>query len=154
MAMLAMAILVHFWVVYWATAPPARTPRPNLRHYTAAQSPGPCQASQMVTLDRAWCVLCALTARKPAHGHGHGHGQKAGKNEFWRKLRHKSDCCCFGWAVYAPWACYMNLRALYNPKPPKCALTCLGDLAADQQPQPGEFRLHVGAVCCLCPLEA
>jgi hypothetical protein len=33
----------------------------------------------MVTLDRAWCVLCALTARKPAHGHGHGPGQKAEK---------------------------------------------------------------------------
>ena len=33
----------------------------------------------MVTLDRAWCILCALTARKPAHGHGHGHGQKAEK---------------------------------------------------------------------------
>ena len=86
----------------------------------------------MVTLDRAWCILCALTARKPAHGHGHGHDQKAGENEFWRKLRHKSDCCCFGWAVYAPWACYMNLRALYNPKRPKSALTCQADLAADQ----------------------
>ena len=33
----------------------------------------------MVTLDRAWCVSYALTARKPAHGHGHGHGQKAEK---------------------------------------------------------------------------
>ena len=57
----------------------------------------------MVTLDRAWCVLCALTARKPAHGHGHGHGQKR-KKEFWRKLRHNGGCCCFGWAVYAPWS--------------------------------------------------
>jgi hypothetical protein len=35
MAMLAMAILVHFWVLYWTTSPPARTPKPNLRHYTA-----------------------------------------------------------------------------------------------------------------------
>jgi hypothetical protein len=85
----------------------------------------------MVTLDRAWCVLCALTARKPAHDHGHGHGQKAEKNEFWRKLRHKSDCCCFGWAVYAPWACYVNLRALYVSKLAKCPLTCLADLAGD-----------------------
>ena len=33
----------------------------------------------MVTLDRAWCILWTLTARKPAHGHGHGHGQKAEK---------------------------------------------------------------------------
>ena len=56
---------------------------------------------------------------------------KKQKNEFWLKLRHKSDCCCFGWAVYAPWACYMEIRALYTTKPPKCALTCLGDLAAD-----------------------
>ena len=85
----------------------------------------------MATLDRAWCVLCALTARKPAHGHGHG--QKAEKDEFWRKLRHKSDCCCFGWAVYAPWACYMNLRALFVFvfKLAKCPLTCLADLAGD-----------------------
>jgi hypothetical protein len=36
MAMLAMTILVHFKVLYWATAPPIRTPRSNLRHYTAA----------------------------------------------------------------------------------------------------------------------
>ena len=38
---------------------------------------------------------------------------KKQENEFWRKLklRHKSDCCCFGWAVYAPWACYV----LYEP---------------------------------------
>ena len=88
----------------------------------------------MVTLDRAWCVLCALTARKPAHGHGHGHGhgQKAEKNELWRKLRHKSDCCCVGWAVYAPWACYMNLRTLYLSKLAKCPLTCLADLAGDR----------------------
>jgi hypothetical protein len=58
---------------------------------------------------------------------------KKQKNNFWRKLRHKSDCCCFGWAVYAPWACYMDIRALYTTKPPKCALTCMGnlDLAAD-----------------------
>jgi hypothetical protein len=57
---------------------------------------------------------------------------KKQKNEFWLKLRHKSDCCCFGWAVDAPWAWYMEIRALYTTKPPKCALTCLGDLAADQ----------------------
>ena len=36
MAMLAMTMLVYFWVLYWATAPPARTQRPNLRHYNAA----------------------------------------------------------------------------------------------------------------------
>ena len=47
---------------------------------------------------------------------------KKQKNEFWRKLRHKSGCCCFGWAVYAPWACYMNLRTLYVIKPAKCPL--------------------------------
>ena len=34
----------------------------------------------MATPALAWCVLCALTAHKPAHGHGHGHGHggKAG----------------------------------------------------------------------------
>ena len=38
MAMLAMTILIliYFWLVYWATAPPARTPSPNLRNFTAA----------------------------------------------------------------------------------------------------------------------
>ena len=56
---------------------------------------------------------------------------KKQKNEVWRKLRHKSGCCCFGWAVYAPWACYMNLRALYVSKLAKCPLTCLADLAGD-----------------------
>jgi hypothetical protein len=37
----------------------------------------------METLALAWCVLCALTAHKPAHGHGHGHGGKAEKDEVW-----------------------------------------------------------------------
>ena len=54
------------------------------------------------------------------------------KNEFWRELRHKSGCCCFGWAVYAPWACYMNLRTLYVSKLAKCPLICLGDLVGDR----------------------
>jgi hypothetical protein len=48
--------------------------------------------------------------------------KKQGKNEFWRKLRHKSGCCCFGWAVYVPWAFYMGIWALYNPKLPKWPL--------------------------------
>jgi hypothetical protein len=51
------------------------------------------------------------------------------QKEFGHKLRHKSDCCCLGWAVYAPWACYMNLRALYNPN---------ADFAADHR-----FSVHV-----------
>ena len=83
----------------------------------------------MATLDRAWCVLCALTARKPAHGHGHGHGKKTEKNELWRELRHKSGCFCFGWALYASWAFYMNLRTLHVSKLAKCPLICLADLA-------------------------
>jgi hypothetical protein len=79
------------------------------------------------------------------------------KKIFLRELRHKGDCYCFKWAVYAPWACcvlYRHIkRALYIytthkhihihhrsrsrssiiTKPPKCALTCQGqgDLAAD-----------------------
>jgi hypothetical protein len=52
------------------------------------------------------------------------------KNEFWRELRHKGGCCCFGWSVYAPWAFYMSIRALYNPKPPIWPLIGLPDLAA------------------------
>jgi hypothetical protein len=41
---------------------------------------------------------------------------KKQKKEFWRELRHKSGCCCVGCAVYAPWACYMNLKTLYISK--------------------------------------
>ena len=89
----------------------------------------------MATLALAWCALCALTARKLAHGHVHSHGRKAGKNEFWRELRHKSGCCCFGWAVYAPCACYMNLRALCVSKLAKCLLICPGGLMGDPNVQ-------------------
>ena len=35
-------------------------------------------------------------------------------------LRHKSGCWCFEWAVYAPGACYMNLRTFYVSKLAKC----------------------------------
>jgi hypothetical protein len=56
---------------------------------------------------------------------------KKQKSGFWRELRHKSGCYRFGWAVYAPWACYMNLRALYVSKLAKCPLICLADLAGD-----------------------
>jgi hypothetical protein len=53
--------------------------------------------------------LKAATAHKPAHGHGHGHG---GKVDFFflSELRHKGGCCCFEWAVCAPWA---DGRVLY-----------------------------------------
>ena len=87
----------------------------------------------MATLHRAWCVLCTLTARKSAHGYGHGHGQKAGKNAFLDELRHKGGCCCFGWAVYVPWACYMNLRVLCVSKKAQCPLIGMGNLAGDQR---------------------
>ena len=39
MAMLAMTILIHFWVVYLATEPPTLTLRANLRHYIAILQP-------------------------------------------------------------------------------------------------------------------
>ena len=85
----------------------------------------------MATLALAWCVSCALTAHKPTHGHGHDHGGKAEKNKFWRELRHKGGCCCFGWSVYSPWAFYMGIWALYNPKLPIWPLIGLPDLAGD-----------------------
>jgi hypothetical protein len=61
------------------------------------------------------------------------------------RSRRKSGCCCLGlgWAVYAPWACYMillagTLSALssyslinINSKLAKCPLICLADLAGD-----------------------
>ena len=124
-----------FWSTFgWYIGP--------LRHLHAPQGPtcgtilqpshlGYARPSQMASNSGSCMVrLCALAAHKPAHGHDHG--QKAEKNEFWRKLRHKSDCCCFGWAVYATWACYMNLRALYVFKLAKFPLTCLADLAGDR----------------------
>ena len=40
------------------------------------------------------------------------------KNKFWRELRHKGGCCCFGLSVYALWAFYMGIWELYNPKLP------------------------------------
>jgi hypothetical protein len=89
----------------------------------------------MATLALAWYVSPALTAHKPAHDHGHGHGGKAEKNKFWRELRHKGGCCCFGWSVYASWAFYMRIWALYNPKLPIWPLIGLPDLAGDQTKQ-------------------
>ena len=70
--------------------------------------------------------------------------KKQEKNEFWRKQRHKGDCCCFGWAVYAPWACYMNLRTLYVSKLAKCPLICLADLAGDRMPLDLEAEMMLG----------
>jgi hypothetical protein len=66
MAMLAMTILVHFWLLYGAIGPSTLTPMSNLRHCTY-------YASQQLSVDREWRVLCALAVHKPAHGHGHGH---------------------------------------------------------------------------------
>ena len=87
----------------------------------------------MATLALVWRVLYALTAHKTAHGHGHGHGGIVERNDFLFELSHKGGCYCFEWAVFAPWVCYMDIWALYNPKTPKCALTCLGDLTADHR---------------------
>jgi hypothetical protein len=53
------------------------------------------------------------------------------KKVFWRELRHKGGCCCFGWFVYAPWAFYMGIWALYNPKLPLWLLIGLPDLEGD-----------------------
>ena len=79
---------------------------------------------------------------KPAHGGGNCH--------FFSE-----------WAVYATWACYMDIRALYTTKPPKCALTCQGDPAADRKlprtraccikPRPGDSQV---AGCCHCHAHA
>ena len=77
MAILAMIILVHFWVVYWATGPPTpwaacatiRTLQPsNLAHARPVSCP-------VWSLDYARRVLCGLTA----HGHDHGHGAEKEK---------------------------------------------------------------------------
>jgi hypothetical protein len=79
----------------------------------------------MSSLDRAWCVLCALPVHKFAHGHDYG-----GKVEkiIRRELRYNGGCCCFRWDVYAPWMCYLALWALYTPKLPLWPLITLPDL--------------------------
>ena len=62
-------------------------------------------------------------AHIPAHGHGHGREGKAenrkmdfGANE---GTRDKGGSCCVVLSRlcmhHAPWACYMNIRALYTP---------------------------------------
>ena len=68
---------------------------------------------------------------------------KQKQNEFWCELRHKGGCCWLGWAMYSPWACYMNLRTLYVSKQlAKCPLICLGDLV-------GDLEYYI-CVCVLC----
>jgi hypothetical protein len=42
-------------------------------------------------------------------------------------------------------------KALYNPKPPKCALTCLGELAADRMADADEDEASIMAIA-LCSL--
>ena len=74
--------------------------------------------------------LCALAAHKPAHM-AMAMARKQ-ENGFWRELRHESGWCCFGWAVYAPWAFYMGIWELYNPKLPIWPLIGLPDLAGDR----------------------
>ena len=54
------------------------------------------------------------------------------KNGCWRELRHKGGYCCFGWAPYAPWECYMGLWILCVSKLAKCPLICMADLAGGQ----------------------
>ena len=101
-------------------------------------------------------------------------GKRKQKNKFWRELRHKGGCCCFGWSVYVPWAfiwayghcttpncqyghlltslisrVILILRALYVSKLPKCPLICLADLAGGILLVPWCFVLFVLAVCCL-----
>jgi hypothetical protein len=40
MAMLAMNILVHLWVIYWGTEPSTLAPRSNVRHHNTASAVG------------------------------------------------------------------------------------------------------------------
>ena len=54
MLMLAMVILVHFWVVYWPTGPPARTPTPRSR---SNLQPAACSQHQLWQCSLATCHL-------------------------------------------------------------------------------------------------
>ena len=68
----------------------------------------------------------------------------AGKQKnivFWRELKHKGGWCCFGWSVYASWAFYVGIWALYNPKLPIWPLIGLPDLAGGRLFNMGLYRL-------------
>jgi hypothetical protein len=76
MAMLAMTIRVHFWVLMGPLGHPHAPQGPTCgtalqpSHLTHTRP-----ASSLVwTVHGAFYVLCALTAHKPAHGHYHAHG--------------------------------------------------------------------------------
>jgi hypothetical protein len=75
------------------------------------------------------------------------------ENEFWRELRHKGGCCCFGWAMYTPCAFYMGIWALYNPKLPIWPLIGLpdldlaGDLGAQKEAHPAQNHFSSKHLC-------
>ena len=130
MAMLAMTNPVHFGVLYWATG-----------HLHAPQGPTCGTILQPSHLGHArpvgwqlWLLYGAFYVSSPRiNPHIAMTMAMAGKQgeTFWSEIRHKGGCYCFGLAVYAPWACYMDIRALYTTKPAKFALSCHGDLVAD-----------------------
>ena len=76
MAMLAMTILVHFWVLYWVTGHLHPPLGPTCRTTLQPSHLGHARPASSLDLGRAWRVLCALTAHKPAHGHGHCHAHR------------------------------------------------------------------------------
>ena len=141
-AMLAMTILVHFWAIHWATAPP--TPPPSSQGPTCGTALQPtCNHLGHARLVRwwpqlllAWRVLClsgcALIAHKPAHAHGHVHihtcpWRESRKLILARTKAQRAVIVRFGWALYAPRACYMVLWIciLRVSRLAKCLLICL-----------------------------
>ena len=103
-AMLAMAIMIHFWLLYWATGYLriyTPTLKSNLPLYAAATLPGAMLDQSDGKSGSSWRILCALIAHKPAHGHGHMNmTRKLQNNEFLRELKESvvvfffASCVC------------------------------------------------------------
>ena len=154
--MLAITILVHFREVLLSIVPffnPYANQDPTCgtalepSHLDLRQPAGcSCVYVRMVGF-----ICHNPTAHKPSHDHGHDR-ESRGHLGFSRKVRHTRGYFGFGWAAYAPWACYVAPWALCTPTPPECALIfiCQVDLAGDLRTLLISTDRICPLVCCDC----
>ena len=123
MAMLAMPILILFWLLCWNTS---HLHPPRGSTCRTALQPSHLDHARLARW-RRWLLHGAFNVPQPCiNPHMAMAVAMAGKrkNELWSELRYKGGCCCFKWAVHAHgriiWACgHMDIWTLYNSKPPK-----------------------------------
>ena len=148
MAMLAMTILVHFWLLYWVTASPTHAsqgPTCGTIMHTAAYT-YTCSHLGHARLVRwqlplphgAFYVLCdPITAHKPVHGHDHGHGGKAQKKNYGVNLCTRAavvvlvGLCMSHWRVIC--MCGYYYYATPNRQYGSLLTSLLPDLAGDPE---------------------